>query len=515
MRTERRHSPRMIVKELAYVNLAPDNGGIILDVSEGGLCFQSRAPVYAVDAIRFWFSYRSQRVKAAVGQAGTNEPRGGGVSRFIEVCCELAWMDDTRKRGGLRFKNLAETAREQIRDWMHEPAVVHVNEQLSPKPSSATRSFGKLARISTGRLQELVHQIQTARQKMGFSGGLVIGIFLSAALVGLFSLLIHSHRLGDSLVQLGELLGGRSSSQPSVATLPPDAEAPLTSLKPAQPAPSERELGLAESPELQALAAPVHVPSPEKSPSTAPPAIAKPGELRPEAATRAIVSVSRALARPLVPQMDVIPTPEPEGSMPLASPPKIELANPLALHLDTSKSEGAVMGAEKYLQVGNFKEKLLADKQVDRLSQLDFPANVNQRNRFFGKSYQVLVGPYETDSEAEAVHKELTAHGFNPRSYERGKRNFILRPGLKVGTTHLPVGDCIITWESYMPDAIVKIETPLGQRVTLEGRWEQQSDKYPQDAIKYAKDRDGSLALVEIRFSGLRQTLVFPAGTNR
>jgi hypothetical protein len=510
VRTERRHSPRMTVRELAYVNLAPDNGGIILDVSEGGLCFQSRAPVYTLDAIRFWFSYRSQRVEAAVGQARTDEPRSGGVSRFIEVCCDLAWIDDTRKRGGLRFKNLPETAREQIRDWMHEPAIVHVNEQLTPKPSSATRSFGKLARISTGRLQELAHQIQTARQKMGFSGGLVIGILLSAALVGLFSLLIHSHRLGNSLVQLGELLGGRSSSQPLAATLPPDAEASLSSPKPPEPPPLKRALRLAESHEPQALAAPVHVPSPEKSPSSASPAIGKSGEVRPEAASRAIVSVSRALARPLVPRMDVSPTPELEGSMPLAPVPKFGLANPIALHLEVSKAEGGVVG--KYLEVGNFKEKLLAEKQIDRLSQLDFPADVNQRNRFFGKSYQVLVGPYESDSEVEAVHKELSSHGFNPRSYERGKRNFTLRPGLKVGNTHLPVGDCVITWESYMPDAIVKIETPHGQRVTLEGKWEQQSDKYPQDAIKYAKDRDGSLALVEIRFSGLRQTLVFPSG---
>lgn len=515
MRTERRHSPRMTVRGLAYVNLAPDNGGIILDVSEGGLCFQSRAPVYTVEAIRFWFSYRSQRVKAAVGQAWTDEPRSGGVSRFIEVCCELAWIDDTRKRGGLRFKNLPQTAREQIRDWMNEPALVHVNEQPIPKLSWSARSFRKLARISTGRLQELVRQIQTARQGTGFSGGLVSGILLSAALVGLFSLLMHSHRLGDSLVQLGELLGGRSSSQPLVATLPPDAEASLTSPKPPEPAPPERELGLAESQEPQALAAPVHVPSPEKSSSIASPAIAKSGEVRPEAASRAIVSVSRALARPSVPRMGVSPTTELEGSMPLAPAPQIGLANPLAVHLEASKAEGAVTGAEKYLEVGNFKEKLLADKQVDRLSQLDLPANVNQRNRFFGKSYQVLVGPYESDSEAEEVHKELSSHGFNPRSYERGKRNFTLRPGLKVGTTHLPVGDCVITWESYMPDAIVKIETPHGQRVTLEGKWEQQSSKYPQDAIGYAKDRDGSLALVEIRFSGLRQRLVFPAGTNR
>jgi hypothetical protein len=194
--------------------------------------------------------------------------------------------------------------------------------------------------------------------------------------------------------------------------------------------------------------------------------------------------------------------------------PMVESASVLAAQPAPSKATDADIGAEKYLEVGKFKEKLLADKQVERLSQLDFPANVNQRNRFFGKSYQVLVGPYESDPEAEVAHKDLSSRGFNPRSYERGKRNFTLRPGLKVGATNLPVGDCVITWESYMPDAIVNIETPHGQRVTLEGKWEKQSDKYPQDAIAYVKERDGSLVLVEIRFSGLRQTLAFQRGIN-
>ena len=517
MRTERRHSPRMSVKGIAYVNLAPDNGGIVLDVSEGGLCFQSRAPVYRVDAIRFWFSYRSQRAKAAVGQAWRDEARSGGVSRFMEVCCELAWIDATRKRGGLRFKNLPEAAREQIRDWMQEPAIVSVNQPLIPKLSSVTRSFRTLPGISSARLQELARQIQAVRQRTGFSGGLVSGILLSAALVGLFSLLIHSHRLGDSVVQLGELLGGRSSSQPLARTRTPVAEASSTSPKPPQPVSPEVGLRLAEPQEPLALAAaaPMHAPSLEKSPPTVSPTVAKPDEVKPEAARHAVAAVSRAPARPLIPRIAVGPTPEPDGSLPLEPAPTIESASLLAVHPEPSKAKSADAGAEKYLEVGKFKEKLLADKQVDRLSQLAFPASVNHSNRLFGKSYQVLVGPYENDPEAEAVHKDLSSRGFNPRSYERGKRNFTLRPGLKVGSTHLPVGNCVIAWESYLPDAIVKIETPQGQRVTLEGKWEKQSDKYQQDAIAYARERDGTLVLVEIRFSGLRQTLVFPRGANR
>jgi cell division protein FtsN len=514
VKTERRHAPRMTVNGVAYVNLDPDNGGIILNVSEGGLCFQSRTPVHGVETIRFWFSYRSQRIEARVGQAWTNEPSGGGVSRFIEVCSELAWIDDTRKRGGLRFKNLPQVAREQIRDWMHEPALVHVNQKPAQQFSSLKRLYGSLAPVVSAGLQELSRQIQAARLRTGFSGGLVSGILLSAVLVVLISLLIHSHRLGDSLVQLGELLGGRSWSQPLSTAPPPNSQESSSTSPRLQPMPSERETVSAGP---QAVAAPIQAPSLEKLPPAISPPVAKAREVKLEVEGHGTPSVSRADARPSVPRIvaGARPPAEPDVSMLWTPAPEIELASRLAVHAEPSKAAGTLIDPEKYLEIGKFKEKPLADKQVGNLSQLDFPAKVFQNSRLFGKSYQVLVGPYGTDSEAEAVHKDLARRGFTPRSYERGKRNFTLRPGLKVGGTHLPVGDCVISWESYIPDAIVKIEAPRGERVTLEGKWVKQTGKYAQDAIAYQKDLDGSLALVEIHFSGLRQTLVFARGTSR
>jgi hypothetical protein len=172
------------------------------------------------------------------------------------------------------------------------------------------------------------------------------------------------------------------------------------------------------------------------------------------------------------------------------------------------------MRSEKYLEVGKFKEKLLADKTTGRLSQLGFPATAVQRNPFWGKSYQVLVGPYGSDGEAEAVHKDLASRGFAPRSYERGKRNFNLPPAMKVGGTRLPVGYCVISWESYIPDAIVKIEDDRGMGVTVEGKWVKRDVRYTENAVAYQKNSDGSRTLVEIRFSGMGQVLVFGKGSN-
>jgi hypothetical protein len=134
---------------------------------------------------------------------------------------------------------------------------------------------------------------------------------------------------------------------------------------------------------------------------------------------------------------------------------------------------------------------------------------VIQRNRLFGKSYQVLVGPYESDPEAETIHKNLTSLGFTPRSYERGKRDFSLPPKLKVGGSELPVGYCVISWESYSPNAIVKFEDIRGTSVTVEGRWVDRDERYSDNAVVYLENKYGFRTLLEIRFNRMGQALVF------
>ena len=99
MRTERRHGPRMRVNGTAYVNLDPDNGGIILNISEGGLSFESRAPIERTETIRLWFSYGSLQFETDVDQEWKGQDTSR-VSRFIEVRSELVWRDDTGKTGG-------------------------------------------------------------------------------------------------------------------------------------------------------------------------------------------------------------------------------------------------------------------------------------------------------------------------------------------------------------------------------------------------------------------------------
>jgi hypothetical protein len=484
MKMERRRTPRMPVNGLAYINLDPDNGGIILNVSEGGLSFQSRAPVHKIDAIRFWFSYRSQPAETPPGHLWTDEVYARGVSRFIEVGSELTWTDESRKRGGLRFKNLPEAAREQIRDWMRGPCIVHPNQEPVSLPSSVKTSPVRIVRVAPASFDLLFRRLQSARIWKGFSGGVISGILVSAVLVSLFSFVIQRHRLGDSLVQLGELLGGRSWAQPSSPT-PPTSSA-----------------------QSESLAAPIPSRPPETTPSSGPWALREYSGTQRGTTGQRSRSVDRSNVRPLLPTTIRKPAAAPDGILLTAPAPEIKLSNQPAVLTDLSRSDPGMAGSEKYLEIGKFKDKTLADKQVTRLSQWDLPVKVVQSSRFLGKSYQILVGPYESDSEAEAVHKHLVSRGFTARSYERGSRDLSLRSGLHVGSAHLPEGECVISWESYAPDAIVKIENLRSRPVTLEAKWVKKGSRYPESAIVYEKQRDGSLALLEIRFSGLAEALV-------
>ncbi len=98
MQNERRLSIRKPLERLAYISLPFNNGGIVIDVSEGGVGFHSIAPVEVDGPIQFRFAVDSARRIKAVG--------------------ELAWKDETGKTGGLRFTELPDDVREHIRAWL-------------------------------------------------------------------------------------------------------------------------------------------------------------------------------------------------------------------------------------------------------------------------------------------------------------------------------------------------------------------------------------------------------------
>src|ERR1700752_383933 len=94
---ERRLSLRKMPEHLAYLSLPFNNGGVVVDISEGGLGFRAIAAVQADGPIHLRFAIDSAGRIRAVG--------------------ERAWADETGKVGGLRFTQLPDEVREQIRAW--------------------------------------------------------------------------------------------------------------------------------------------------------------------------------------------------------------------------------------------------------------------------------------------------------------------------------------------------------------------------------------------------------------
>ena len=61
---ERRQTPRAVMERLAYINIEPNNGGIVLNVSNDGLCFHSIAPVEREGKLRFSLLEQNRRIEA-------------------------------------------------------------------------------------------------------------------------------------------------------------------------------------------------------------------------------------------------------------------------------------------------------------------------------------------------------------------------------------------------------------------------------------------------------------------
>ncbi len=142
VKPERRQTPRNKVVRLAYITIGASNGGIVLNVSEGGLCFHAIAPVQQEGTVHFWFLEQNQRIEAEG---------------------ELAWTEETRKIGGLRFTALPAEGRQQVRNWISEAATRLAADQgfaasaplrafAAPgagRPDTKVRSGSPLAVVST------------------------------------------------------------------------------------------------------------------------------------------------------------------------------------------------------------------------------------------------------------------------------------------------------------------------------------------------------------------------------
>ena len=121
---ERRQYARHQVKSLAYLDIGPDNGGIVLNISESGLAVHavSVLPPEPVLGLRIQLPKSSKR---------------------LETQAKVAWTSGTRKEAGVEFIDLPEDARLEIREWLLLENVVEttfVSEALPPEPAPTRRA---------------------------------------------------------------------------------------------------------------------------------------------------------------------------------------------------------------------------------------------------------------------------------------------------------------------------------------------------------------------------------------
>ncbi len=134
METERRHQPRKQPEKLTYVHFEPENGGIVLNASEGGISFFAIAPLHQTGTIRFAILPGTQERIMADGQ--------------------VVWTDELKKVGGLSFAELAPDVRERVRCWLSQRAA-------PPNPQANTGP------LNPDELTRMHRQEQQARDEMG------------------------------------------------------------------------------------------------------------------------------------------------------------------------------------------------------------------------------------------------------------------------------------------------------------------------------------------------------------
>ena len=121
MEPDKRRFVRKRTDQLLYAEFGPDNGSILLNLSEEGCSFQSMAPVRA-EQLRFSVSV--------------------GDGRKLEGDGQLVWSDTSKKTGGMRFLNPSQELQEQVREWLAE-TLVTADGKLDP---AATESKAKRRR---------------------------------------------------------------------------------------------------------------------------------------------------------------------------------------------------------------------------------------------------------------------------------------------------------------------------------------------------------------------------------
>lgn len=122
MNSERRSHERRVMYSPEYLDMGADNGGVVVNLSEGGLAFQAVGPVVPQSEIPLSFSL--------------------GQGYRIDVKARVVWVNAEGKLGGAAFGKLSKDSRSLIREWVAKPDVEHESENTIVNPVAAREAEG-------------------------------------------------------------------------------------------------------------------------------------------------------------------------------------------------------------------------------------------------------------------------------------------------------------------------------------------------------------------------------------
>jgi TonB family protein len=131
---ERRLRVRRNPAALTYVTLGENNGGILANISETGMFVTAGEPLR-----ENLFS----RVSFELPQS----------DRVIESSAEVVWTSESKKEAGLRFVDMPEETREQIRNWISPPG--RNGKKVERTVESASKGEDRLRPAATTGLPNL------------------------------------------------------------------------------------------------------------------------------------------------------------------------------------------------------------------------------------------------------------------------------------------------------------------------------------------------------------------------
>jgi hypothetical protein len=237
MEPERRCIHRTSPQELSYIQFGQEGGGIVLNASERGLAFHVAAALRQPGPIQLCISPNPMQK--------------------IKLAAEIAWVNQTKKSGGLRFTDLTADARNQIRQWLTQTreseawdkkSVVppcEPKEEIDPcsharngtpnlvpptpaqdnatptRADAATTSVTRFRGIPTTALlsapfsQEKKIYISQPRLLRGLATAFLIFVFVSMPILFLQN---FRREIGNSLIRIGQKLKGNVDSQPDASS---------------------------------------------------------------------------------------------------------------------------------------------------------------------------------------------------------------------------------------------------------------------------------------------------------